>query len=433
MAIQTTVDDGRKTSVVKYSRPVIKEKRPTPAYDAGRLNRSATEGHAEIGLGKGPKGPNPLGIEGNDAVAAPGIQGVSAYAPGGGLTPNITKTRAPADWSSLVHRAPVPIGNTGNSGAPGLPGASAPVSAPSPMPAQAKGLPVATSVDPFADYAKKQAVATKEKAFQSAINSPTAQANRLKATGNAAPIAAQKAAGLPVRSAAETQSALNKIQTQDIPAMNAKKFADGLALQTKINQSNAASLGAMPGALGSVGTMKSTLPPRQAATGLQMGTMGSTIQPPQPATGVPMGGAQPSSMPSAAVKPVAPGLPSNDPSFVRPTNAANPGPGNGLLPAPAVQPDNSGTQGLPTAKPDEALNQFASQELGGVEWQDKVNGAKRGRRAVGGAYNGMTEAQALNAVQEKFRRLSLQQKQAMYDRKAVLETKELLGLLPSTY
>lgn len=237
------------------------------------------------------------------------------------------------------------------------------------------------------------------------------------------------------------------LPTSGAGAPAGKKFADGLALQTKINQSNAASLkagplpavGSMASPLGRMGTMESTLPAPQAAAGLPMGTMKSTLQPPDAAMGKALGVTPPGPKPyddGIVGGKMAQGVPSG---FVGPTNAANPGPAAPLLPPPqrmvkepgeapearglteSAEPASMEPKGLPMARPDEALNQFASQELGGVEWQDKVNGAKRGRRAVGGAYNGMTEAQALNAAQEKFRRLSPQQKQAMYDRKAGLE------------
>ena len=64
----------------------------------------------------------------------------------------------------------------------------------------------------------------------------------------------------------------------------------------------------------------------------------------------------------------------------------------------------------------EALNQYADQELGGVEFQQRVNGPKRGLRIRGGPYNGMTHPQAMHAVQNKFRGLRPDQKQAMSQR-----------------
>ena len=68
------------------------------------------------------------------------------------------------------------------------------------------------------------------------------------------------------------------------------------------------------------------------------------------------------------------------------------------------------------ADPYEALNQYVDSEIGGVEWETKVNGAKRGQRARGGAYHGMSQPQAIAAAAEKFRGLAPAERQRFHER-----------------
>jgi hypothetical protein len=78
-----------------------------------------------------------------------------------------------------------------------------------------------------------------------------------------------------------------------------------------------------------------------------------------------------------------------------------------LLPAPA----------LPNADPTAALNQFANDELGGTFFKiNRRRPASRPQRATDGPYRGMTPDQAGQAVENKFRGLSDEQKQGSYDR-----------------
>lgn len=186
-----------------------------------------------------------------------------------------------------------------------------------------------------------------------------------------------------------------------MPVSQEQKFQRGLELQKQINQRNFAPQGG-------AGPQPSKL-----------GTMGeSTLQAPQKATGQPLGGVQFTNLQPRGLTPV--------PGGAQPPNAD----GN-ILPAPQLgnssadmnypgppMPDQGPKMAMESQQGDdmEALNQYADQELGGVEFQQRVNGPKRGLRIRGGPYNGMTHPQAMHAVQNKFRGLRPDQKQAMSQR-----------------
>lgn len=170
-----------------------------------------------------------------------------------------------------------------------------------------------------------------------------------------------------------------------MPVSQEQKFQRGLALQKQINQRNFApqgGAGPQPSKLGTMG--------------------GSTLQAPQKATGQPLGGVQFTNLQPRGLTPVAGAKP--EPAAPAPSGAQ-------IEPAAPQSP-------MPPPEIDdmEALNQFADQELGGVDWEQRVNGRKRGLRAMSGPYAGMTPEMARNAVQNKFRGLRPDQKQAMSQR-----------------
>jgi len=207
----------------------------------------------------------------------------------------------------------------------------------------------------------------KEMVYINAINSPTAKANRLKFTGG------------------KKQPALIQERLQ------ADKFQRGLALQKQINERNfAPNSGA-------------------SASPSKLGTMGaSTLPAPQKATGQPLGGTQ-----FTGLQPLGSTPQAQEP---RPPmqSAMNPQSSVYSYPRDNTSPEDAKTENAiiqPSPDDMEALNQFADAELGGLDYEQKVNGRKRGLRVMSGPYKDMTPQMAMNAVQNKFRGLDPVRKQ----------------------
>lgn len=251
-----------------------------------------------------------------------------------------------------------------------------------------------------------------------------------------------------------------------------QRFQSGLRAQTARNQSNMKSLGLQVDKAGNQLNGKTHLGTGSwagqstRASGQHMGTTSLAGQPvsktaAQPAPAKPAAAATPATAGPSSPAPIVPlpsGVGQTGTGSMFPEGYTGPGslptaqpasqadwdtmfPPKPLLPSPvipaqqsapqmpppviAAQPSVAPTAAAPVEFDDgEALNQYANQELGAVQWNNKFatgDRAKRGAIAVGGTYDGLTMDQARMRVEENFRRMSPDQKQRYSQRGAGLK------------
>lgn len=232
--------------------------------------------------------------------------------------------------------------------------------------------------------------------FQAALNSPTARANRLKATGDARPLADQARGSFGpdgnFYGAGVKRPSSFPVRPKGMP--QAQKVAAGLQRQKDINANN--------------------FPVKPKGYAPQLGGNTFTnLRPPQAATGAPMGilAGTPAGKPASPVKPS--GAAAAPSGFVGPP-APEAAP---LLPAPQ-------TAGNFPVKPRQAgkgYSAYVDEQLGGAGWKMSTKDSKSGFVAQDGAYKGQTKQAAMGMTREKFLAMSPEER-AKYDEQA-----EVLG------